>query len=48
VTDHVEKIDFENMLKITRTIYAMAWELGNGKPPVVDKKLPAELLHGLF
>jgi len=48
VTDHVEKIDFENMLKITRTIYAMAWELGNGKRPAVDKKLPAELMHGLF
>lgn len=48
VTDHVEKIDFENMLKITRTIYAMAWELGNGKRPAVDKKLPAELTHGLF
>jgi len=48
VTDHVEKIDFENMLKITRTIYAMAWELGNGKRPAVDKKLPAELMNGLF
>jgi len=48
VTDHTEKIDFENMLKITRTIYAMAWELGNGKRPVVDKKLPAELAKGLF
>jgi hypothetical protein len=48
VTDHVEKIDFENMRKITRTIYAMAWELGNGKRPAVDKKLPAELMHGLF
>ena len=48
VTDHVEKIDFENMLKITRTIYAMAWELGNGKRPLVDKKLPAELAKGLF
>ncbi|MGH7599210.1 MAG: M20/M25/M40 family metallo-hydrolase [bacterium] len=48
VTDHVEKVDFENMLKITRTIYAMAWELGNGKRPEIDKKLPAELMHGLF
>ncbi len=48
VTDHVEKIDFENMLKITRTVYAMAWELGSGKRPVVDKKLPPELVRGLF
>ena len=47
VTDHTEKIDFENMLKITRTIYAMAWELGNGKRPVVDKKLSPEQLKGL-
>jgi len=47
VTDHVDKIDFENMLKITRTIYAMAWELGNGlKRPAVDKKLSPEQMHG--
>lgn len=48
VTDQVEKIDFENMLKITRTIYAMAWELGNSKRPIVDKKLAPELVNGLF
>ncbi len=47
VTDHVEKIDFENMLKITRTVYAMAWELGNGKRPMVDKKLTQEQMKGL-
>jgi hypothetical protein len=46
VTDHVEKIDFENMLKIARTVYATAWELGNGKRPVVDKKLSPEQLKG--
>ncbi|MDL1877823.1 M20/M25/M40 family metallo-hydrolase [Cytophagia bacterium CHB2] len=46
VTDHVEKIDFENMLKISRTVYAMAQELGNGKRPVVDKKLLPEELKG--
>lgn len=46
VTDHVEKIDFENMLKISRTVYAMAQELGNGKRPVVDKKLSPEQMKG--
>ncbi len=47
VTDHVEKIDFENLLKISRTVYAMAWELGNGNRPVVDKKLSPEQMKGL-
>ncbi len=46
VTDHVEKIDFENLLKISRTVYAMAQELGNGKRPVVDKKLSPEQMKG--
>ncbi len=49
VTDHVEKIDFQKMLKVARTVYATAWELAGGmKRPVVDKKLPAELTQGLF
>ncbi|MBL8208300.1 MAG: M28 family peptidase [Blastocatellia bacterium] len=43
-TDHVDKIDFQKMEKVTRTIYATAWELGNAASrPKVDKKLPAEL-----
>ena len=43
-SDHVEKIDFQKMEKVTRTIYATAWELGNAvSRPKVDKKLPAEL-----
>lgn len=49
VTDQVEKIDFEKMQKVARTVYAMAWELAGGmKRPAVDKKLPAELTTGLF
>ena len=49
VTDHVEKIDFEKMQKISRTIYAMAWELSGGmKRPAVDKKLPPELTQALY
>ncbi len=47
VTDHVEKIDFEKMQKVARTVYAMAWELASGmKRPAVDKKLPPELTKG--
>jgi len=49
VTDHVEKIDFAKMQKISRTVYAMAWELASGiKRPAVDKKLPPELTAGFF
>jgi hypothetical protein len=39
-TDEVEKIDFEKMEKVTRTVYATAWELANRAGRVkVDKKL---------
>jgi peptidase M28-like protein len=44
-SDTVDKIDFEQMEKITRTVYATAWELGNrAQRPRVDKKLPAEMM----
>lgn len=37
-SDHIEKIDFQKMEKITRTIYATALELGNRPTrPIVDK-----------
>lgn len=43
-SDTVDKIDFQKMEKVARTIYATAWELGNSASrPKVDKKLPAEL-----
>jgi Zn-dependent M28 family amino/carboxypeptidase len=43
-SDSVEKIDFEQMEKVTRTIYATAWELAHRvQRPRVDKQLPAEL-----
>jgi len=42
-SDSVEKIDYQNMEKITRTIYATAWELANrATRPRVDKPLPVE------
>jgi hypothetical protein len=41
-SDSVEKIDYQNMEKVTRTIYATAWELTNRSTrPHVDKPLPA-------
>lgn len=37
-SDHADKIDYEKMLKITRTIYASAWELATreGRPRLND------------
>jgi len=44
LTDSFDKIDYQRMEKVTRTIYATAWELANAKTrPKVDKKLPEEL-----
>ena len=43
-SDSVEKIDFEQMEKVTRTVYATAWELANrAQRPRVDKPLPASV-----
>lgn len=43
-SDSIEKIDFVNMEKIARTIFATAWELSNrAARPKVDKPLSAEL-----
>ncbi|MGB7922053.1 MAG: M20/M25/M40 family metallo-hydrolase [Pyrinomonadaceae bacterium] len=42
--DSVEKIDFEKMQKVTRTIFMTMWELSNAPTrPRVDKQLPPEL-----
>ena len=43
-SDHADKIDYQKMEKVTRTIYATAWELANApQRPRVDKQLPSEL-----
>lgn len=43
-TDHWEKIDYQKMEKVTRTVFATAWELANtAQRPTIDKELPAEL-----
>ncbi|HUR97725.1 MAG TPA: M20/M25/M40 family metallo-hydrolase [Pyrinomonadaceae bacterium] len=47
VTDSIEKINFESMEKVTRTILATGWELANrATRPKVDKPLPASVTGG--
>ena len=42
--DHPDKIDYQKMEKITRTIFMTLWELTDLKErPAVDKQLPPEL-----
>jgi Zn-dependent M28 family amino/carboxypeptidase len=42
--DHADKIDYEKMEKITRTIYMTAWEIANRPERLkVDKPLPSQL-----
>ena len=44
-SDSVEKINFEEMAKVTKTIFATGWELANrATRPKVDKPLPASVL----
>ena len=44
VSDHADKIDYEKMEKVTRTIFAKMWTLANQSArPRVDKQLPAQL-----
>ncbi|MEP7272075.1 MAG: M28 family peptidase [Acidobacteriota bacterium] len=45
VSDHADKIDYQKMEKVTRTVFATAWALANAVTrPTVDKQLPAELM----
>ncbi len=42
--DSVDKIDFQKMEKVTRTIYLTLWEIANRSArPKIDKQLPAQL-----
>jgi Zn-dependent M28 family amino/carboxypeptidase len=46
-SDSIEKINFEQMEKVTRTIMATGWELANrATRPKVDKPLPASVTAG--
>jgi len=43
-SDHADKIDYQKMEKISRTILLTMWEIADLKErPAVDKQLPAEL-----
>lgn len=43
-SDSIEKINFESMEKVARTIMAIGWTLANGaKRPTVDKPLPTSV-----
>jgi hypothetical protein len=44
-SDHADKIDYEKMEKVTRTIFATMWKLANAPMrPKVDKQLSAVLM----
>ena len=44
VSDEVNKIDFEKLMKVTKTVYSLGWKLANlPKRPLIDKKLPVEI-----
>jgi hypothetical protein len=43
-SDHADKIDYQKMEKVSRTIFLTMWEIADLQTrPEVDKKLPAEL-----
>lgn len=43
-SDHPDKIDYEKMEKVTRTVFAKMWRLANQpNRPVVDRQLPSQL-----
>ncbi len=43
-SDHADKIDYQKMEKVSRTIFLTMWEIADLQMrPEVDKKLPAEL-----
>ncbi len=44
--DSADKIDYQKMEKVTRTVYMTLWEVANRPtPPKVDKQLPAQLMQ---
>lgn len=42
-SDHPDKIDYEKMEKVTRTVFASLWKLASGPRPKVDRQLPSQL-----
>lgn len=45
-SDHPDKIDYQKLEKVTRTIFLTMWEIAElERRPLVDKKLPPELTN---
>lgn len=45
VTDEIDKIDFDKLMKVTKTIYALGWKIANlPQRPIVDKKFSADVV----
>ena len=45
--DSADKIDYQKMEKITRTVYMTLWEIANlSARPKVDKPVPPQLMAG--
>jgi Zn-dependent M28 family amino/carboxypeptidase len=48
VTDSPDRIDFKQMLAITKTMAATAWVVGNtATPPKINAKLPEQLINDM-
>jgi len=48
VTDSPDKIDFKQMLAITKTMAAVAWVVGNtSTPPKINAKMPERLVNDM-
>ncbi len=45
VSDEVSKIDFEKLMKVTKTVYGLGWRLSNlPKRPLVDKQFNRDMM----
>jgi len=45
-SDEIEKIDFEKLASVTKTVFALGWKLANlPKRPVIDKEFPKEVFE---
>ena len=48
VTDSAEKIDYDKMEAVSKTIYAVSWTLGNSATrPKLNEKLPEQLVNDM-
>ena len=46
VSDEVEKIDFEKLMNVTKTVFVIGWKIANlPKRPTVDKEFPKDVFE---